>query len=137
MSPTFSKSAVLVARIVFAAVFLMAFVFKASGIQATAAEIAQAGFPIPLVLAVLAALLELALVICFLSGAFFTEAALAATVYVLFLGFSFHGPGRWAANQSEFSFFVDHFTFAAGLLIAAVHGPGELALRRFRLLRAA
>ena len=34
------------------------------------------------------------------------------------------------ANQHEFGFFVDHFTFLAGLLFAAVHGPGEvLAIR--------
>jgi hypothetical protein len=25
----------------------------------------------------------------------------------------------------EFGFFVDHFTFVAGLLFAAVHGPGD------------
>jgi hypothetical protein len=25
----------------------------------------------------------------------------------------------------EFGFFVDHFTFIAGLLFAAVHGPGD------------
>lgn len=132
------RGAVLIARVIFAAVFAMAFVFKAVGLQATANYIAAAGFPFPLVLAVLAAALELGLVICFLTGAFFTEAALAAAVYVLFLGFSFHGPAHWAANQSEFGFFVDHFTFAAGLLFAAANGPGDrLALRRFRILGSA
>jgi hypothetical protein len=31
----------------------------------------------------------------------------------------------------EFGFFVDHFVFVAGLLFAAVHGPGDtLVLRR-------
>jgi uncharacterized membrane protein YphA (DoxX/SURF4 family) len=31
----------------------------------------------------------------------------------------------------EFGFFIDHFTFVAGLLFAAVHGPGKaLVLRR-------
>jgi putative oxidoreductase len=50
---------------------------------------------------------------------------------VLFLGFSFHGPDRWSNNPMEFGFFVDHFTFIAGLLFAAVHGPGSaLVLRR-------
>jgi putative oxidoreductase len=44
---------------------------------------------------------------------------------VLFLGFTFHGPARWAGDQSEFGFFVDHFTFLAGLFFAAVHGPGR------------
>ena len=48
-----------------------------------------------------------------------------AAAYVLFLGFAFHGPSRWAGSQAEFGFFVDHFTFIAGLLFAAVHGPGE------------
>jgi len=55
-----------------------------------------------------------------------SEAALLALVYVLFLGFAFHGPSHWEANQAEFGFFVDHFTFAAGLLFAAVHGPGRV-----------
>jgi uncharacterized membrane protein YphA (DoxX/SURF4 family) len=41
------------------------------------------------------------------------------------LAFSFHGPNRWTGNQAEFGFFIDHFTFLAGLLFAAVHGPGE------------
>jgi uncharacterized membrane protein YphA (DoxX/SURF4 family) len=48
-----------------------------------------------------------------------------AAAYVLFLGFAFHGPSHWAGNQTEFGFFVDHFTFFAGLLYAAAFGPGE------------
>jgi len=30
----------------------------------------------------------------------------------------------------EFGFFVDHFTFVAGLLFAAVQGPGDKMLLR-------
>ena len=63
--------------------------------------------------------------ICFLSGAFFSEAALLAAVYVLFLAFAFHGPSHWEGNQAEFGFFVDHFTFIAGLLFAAVKGRAD------------
>jgi uncharacterized membrane protein YphA (DoxX/SURF4 family) len=125
-------AAILVARLIFAFVFAMAasFKFVFMGMDATAAEIAGAGFPIPLVLAWVAGFFEAALAICFLTGFRFTEAALAAIAYVLFLAFSFHGPDRWAANPMEFGFFVDHFTFTAGLLFAAVHGPGDtLALR--------
>jgi len=126
---------VLLGRLIFAAVFAMALAFKVAGLQATADYIAAAGFPLPFVLAVAAALFEAALVFCFLSGAYFSEAALAAAVYVLFLAASFHGPGHWSANQDEFGFFVDHFSFAAGLLFAAANGPGErLALRRFSVL---
>jgi len=38
----------------------------------------------------------------------------------------------------EFGFFVDHFTFIAGLLFAAVHGPGKaLVLRPARNFKGA
>jgi len=75
--------------------------------------------------------LEIALVLGFLTGAYFREATLVAAVYVVFLGFGFHGPSHWQANQAELGFFIDHFTFAAGLLFAAACGPGRvLALNR-------
>ncbi|MGF6226418.1 putative oxidoreductase [Inquilinus ginsengisoli] len=129
--PGWQSIAILIGRLIFAAVFLMAAVFKFMDMNATAGYIAMAGFPAPLPLAWLAAIFECLLVICFLTGAYFTEASLLAAVYVVFLAFAFHGPSHWAGNQAEFGFFVDHFTFLAGLLFAAVHGPGRiLALRR-------
>jgi uncharacterized membrane protein YphA (DoxX/SURF4 family) len=123
--------AILAARLIFAAVFLMAASFKFAGMAETAAYIAAAGFPLAWPLAWAAAIFEVALVLAFLTGAYFSEAALLAGAYVIFLAFAFHGPSHWAGNQSEFGFFVDHFTFLAGLLFAAVHGPGDvLAVRR-------
>lgn len=125
------SAAILVGRLIFAAVFLLAVSFKFMGMGDTAGYIAAAGFPMPMLLAWLAAILECLLVIGFLTGAFFTEACLAAAVYVVFLAFAFHGPSHWSGNQAEFGFFVDHFTFLAGLLFAAAHGPGRiLAWRR-------
>jgi putative oxidoreductase len=123
--PLWETIAVLVGRLIFAGVFVMAATFKFLDMGATAGYIASAGFPFPLLLAWLAAIFETVLVICFVTGAFFTEAALLAAAYVLFLAFAFHGPSHWAGNQAEFGFFVDHFTFIAGLLFAAVHGPGR------------
>ncbi len=125
---------IMVARLIFAAVFAIAVWFKLTGMEATAGYIASAGFPIPLVLAWVAALFETALIVAFLTGAFFSEAALLATVYVLLLGFVFHGPQHWQGNQMEFGFFVDHFTFIAGLLFAAVHGPGSKLVVRAGVL---
>jgi uncharacterized membrane protein YphA (DoxX/SURF4 family) len=131
-----TAAAVLAGRLIFAAVFIMAVSFKLTDINATAGYIASAGFPVPNVLAWLAALFELALIVCFLTGAYFSEAALLAAAYVLFLAFAFHGPSQWAANQTEFGFFVDHFTFMAGLFFAAAHGPGRvLAMKRGWLTR--
>ncbi len=125
------STAALVARLIFAGVFAMAAIFKFFNMGGTAGYVTAAGFPIGLVLAWAAAILEVILVLCFLSGAYFSEAATIAAVYVVFLGFAFHGPSHWSANQAEFGFFIDHFTFLAGLLFAACYGPGGfLALRR-------
>jgi uncharacterized membrane protein YphA (DoxX/SURF4 family) len=121
--------AIITARLIFAGAFALGAWFKFAGMEETAGYIASAGFPMPLVLAWLAAIFETALIIAFLTGAFFSEAALLAAAYVLFLAFAFHGPSHWEGNQTEFGFFVDHFTFIAGLLFAAVHGPGEWAVR--------
>lgn len=126
-----TTAAVLVGRLIFTAVFIMAVSFKLMDINGTAGYIASAGFPLPKLLAWLAALFELTLIAGFLSGAYFSEAGLLAAAYVLFLAFAFHGPSHWAGNQTEFGFFVDHFTFVAGLLFAAAHGPGRvLAMNR-------
>jgi putative oxidoreductase len=129
-TPMWQSIAILAGRIMFAGVFLMAASFKFAGMGGTASHIAAAGFPSPLLLAWVAAIFECVLAVCLLTGAFFSEAALLAAAYVLFLAFAFHGPSRWTGNETEFGFFVDHFTFIAGLLFAAVHGPGRvLALR--------
>jgi len=133
-TPAWATAAVLAGRLIFAAVFLMALTFKLMDIDATAAYIASAGFPVPKLLAWLAAMFELALTACLLTGAFFAEAALLAAAYVLFLAFAFHGPSHWSGNQTEFGFFVDHFTFMAGLLFAAVHGPGARLVIAVRFL---
>jgi putative oxidoreductase len=118
-------AAILVARLIFGGVFVMAAAFKFFDMQATAGHIAAAGFPVPLALAWIAAIFEIALALAFLTGAWFSEAALLAAAYILFLAFAFHGPSHWSGNQMEFGLFVDHFTFIAGLLFAAVHGPGK------------
>ncbi|ARM90107.1 DoxX family protein [Rhizobium sp. CIAT894] len=121
--------AIIVARIIFSFIFFMAAGFKFAGIGTTADYIAAAGFPMATFLAWVAALFEIALALAFITGAFFTEASLLAGIYVIFLAFAFHGPSHWQQNQAEFGFFVDHFTFLAGLLFAAVHGPEKWALR--------
>ena len=135
--PKWQVAAILVGRLIFAGLFAMAAAFKFADMNGTAGYIAAAGFPFPLLLAWLAAFFETALVLCLLTGAYFTEAALLAAIYVLFLAFAFHGPAQWKPdNQTEFGFFVDHFTFIAGLLFAAVHGPGSvLALRKSFIAR--
>ena len=129
-----AKAAIIIARLIFAGVFFMsaAFKFWLMGMDATAAEIAGAGFPFPLFLAWVAAFFEVALGVGFLTGLYFSETAIIAAIYVLFLGVMFHGPAKWTGNPMEFGFFVDHFTFIAGLLFAAVQGPGDKMVWRRR-----
>jgi putative oxidoreductase len=130
-----TNAAALTGRVIFAGVFGMAMSFKFMDIHTTASQIEMIGLPLPLLLACGAAVFELALVLAFVTGAFMSEAALAAAAYVLFLAFSFHGPASWGASQAEFGFFVDHFSFVAGLLFAAAHGPGALAVKLHLLPR--
>jgi uncharacterized membrane protein YphA (DoxX/SURF4 family) len=122
--------AIIVARIIFSFIFFMAAGFKFVDIGATVGYITAAGFPMATFLAWVAAFFEIALALAFISGAFFTEASLLAGIYVIFLAFAFHGPSHWQQNQAEFGFFIDHFTFLAGLLFAAVHGPERWALKQ-------
>ena len=126
----YRTSAIIVARLIFAAVFGIAMVFKFTNMPGTAALIAAAGFPAPQLLAWAAALFEVGLLFAFLTGVYFREAAMLAAAYVLFLAFAFHGPSHWAGNQMEMGNFISHFPFLAGLLLAAVTGPGELLVVR-------
>jgi uncharacterized membrane protein YphA (DoxX/SURF4 family) len=127
-----AKAAVLIARLILALIFLMAFAFKGMDISATAGFITSAGFPFGTLLAVLAALFELAIVLALLTGAYFSEMMLLGAVYVVFLAFAFHGPSHWTDDKGlEFGGFISHFPFAAGMLFAAAHGPGRvLAMSR-------
>ncbi|MBI1291420.1 DoxX family membrane protein [bacterium] len=118
-------AAILIARLIFGGAFLMAACFKFADMGATAGYIASISFPAPLFFAWVAAFFEVGLALAFFTGAFFGEAAVLSVAYVLFLALAFHGPARWEGNPAEFGFFVDHFTFIAGLLFAAIHGPGE------------
>jgi putative oxidoreductase len=128
--------AIPVARLIFGGFFALAAIFKFADINAVAGHIVSVGFPVPLLLAWLTAVFELALALCLLTGAFFSEASLLAAAYVLFLAVAFHGPGRWESDRAEFRFFLLHVTLIAGLLCAALHGPGAtLTIRRSLLGR--
>ena len=129
-----ATAAILLGRLIFTALFVMAVSFKLMDPSGTAGQIAAAGFPLSGILVWCAIVLEIALILAFLTGAYFREAALVAAVYVVFLAFGFHGPSHWQANQAEFGSFIDHFTFGAGLLFAAACGPGRVLASNRRLI---
>jgi putative oxidoreductase len=129
-TPRWPTYGAFVGRWIFVAAFAMALFFKLTDIKATAGFIEAAGFPVPLLLAWLAAAFEALLVLCLATRFAFRQAALAAGAYVVFLAFAFHGPSQWSASQMEFGFFVDHFTFLAGLLYAAAYDEGRKVFAR-------
>ena len=121
--------AVLVGRLIFAAVFFMPG-FQIRRHDRNCGLHRLCGVSLLALPRLVAAIFEVVLSSVFMTGAFFAEVVLLAAVYVLFLALAFHGPSHWEGNQMEFGSFVDHFTFIAGLLFAAVHGPGQWSIRR-------
>src|SRR2546422_4765196 len=80
-----TTAAVLVGRLIFAALFIMAVSFKLMDINATAAALATAGFPPPPVFALGAAGVAVPLLLWFLPpGAFFGGAPLGAAPFAVF-----------------------------------------------------
>ena len=100
--------AVLVARLIFAAAFIMAATFKFLGMQDTAGYIAAAGFPFPLFLAWVAALFEVALILgsglVLLAGiawAIVSDARSKAPVKDAEIGHPGAGPVRHNRSQKQ------------------------------------
>jgi putative oxidoreductase len=129
-------AALLLARFIMAALFAMGLVGKIVMSGMMADEIAKAGFPLPMLLNWLAALFELGMVLAFLTGAFFREANILGAIYVVFLAFAFHFVSHWTdAEGLNFGAFVSHFPMAAGMLFAAVHGPGQVLTLKWGWLK--
>jgi uncharacterized membrane protein YphA (DoxX/SURF4 family) len=103
----------------------MAVAFKVMFPAGQVSYIAAAGIPYGEILVWVAAAFELWIAYCVITGKCFKHAISLAIPYILFLGIVFHGPQHWAMNKDEFGFFVDHFTFIAGLLFMGAHGPGN------------
>ena len=129
-------ASLLLARFIMAALFAMALAGKVFMSGMMAGEIVKAGFPLPMLLNWLAALFELALVLAFLTGAFFREANILGAIYVVFLAFAFHFVSHWTdAEGLNFGAFVSHFPMAAGMLFAAVNGPGRVLVLKWSWLK--
>jgi len=100
--------AILIARVIFGGVFVMAASFKFAGMPATAGYIAAAGFPFGFALAWVAALFECGLAMALLTGAFFREAALVAAAMCCswLLPFTDLRTGTAIRRNSDFSWII-------------------------------
>ena len=126
-----TTTAILAGRLIFAATFIMAGKLQADGYRRNGGADCFGGFPLAQASGSAGGATRTDTDPGLSDRRLFSEIALAAAAYVLFLAFAFDGSSHWATNQAEFGFFVDHFTFIAGLLFAAAHCPGQvLAIKR-------
>lgn len=123
--PIWNTHALLFARVLMGGFFLLAGINKASGIDGTAEMITGAGLPMPLVLAWLAAILEIVAGAAIILGKYFKEAALSLAVFTFVISFIFHAPNSWAENAMQQLMFMKNMAIVAGLLFMAAHGAGN------------
>ncbi len=117
--------ALLLARILMGALFVISGIQKFQGLDGVTGYIGSAGLPAAGVLAWLTAILEVAAGVAIILGYYFKEAALALAVFVLLASFIFHNPNTWADNAMQQTMFLKNMAIMAGLLFMAAHGAGN------------
>jgi putative oxidoreductase len=123
--PMWSTHALLLGRVLMGGFFLLAGIQKFQGIDGVAGYIASAGLPAAMVLAWLAAILEVAAGAAIILGKYFKEATISLGVFVLFISFIFHSPSMWAEDPLQKMMFMKNMAIAAGLFFMAAHGAGN------------
>ncbi len=117
--------ALLLARILMGALFVISGVQKFQGLDGVTGYIGSAGLPAAGLLAWLTAILEVAAGVAIILGHYFKEAALVLAAFVLLASFIFHNPNMWAENMMQQTMFLKNMAIVAGLLFMAAHGSGN------------
>ncbi len=132
MTDTASKPALadtypLVGRVLLAAIFLLSGVGKLADPAGTAAYVASAGLPAPVLAAWGAAILETVGGIALIAGFRTRIFALALAGFSVVAAVFFHAQ---FADQNQMIHFLKNLAIAGGLLQLAAFGPGRFALNR-------
>lgn len=117
--------ALLFARILMGALFVISGIQKFQGLEGTAGYIASVGLPVSMPLAVFAGIVEVALGTAIILGYRFREATLLLAAFVFIISFPFHGPDTWADAPMQQTMFLKNMAIVAGLLFMAAHGAGK------------
>ena len=117
--------AILVGRILLAAMFVLAGFAKLTDIGGTAGWFGSIGLPAPSILAVLAGLLELVGGLAIVIGFQTRIAALAIAAFTVAATLIAHLD---FADMTQFLFFQKNFAIVGGLLILAFAGAGSLSV---------
>lgn len=117
--------ALLLARILMGALFVVSGIQKFQGIDGVAGYITSAGLPAATALAWLAAVVEVAFGIMIVLGVYFRSATLFLALFVFIVSFPFHGPNSWAEDPMQQVMFLKNMAIIAGLLFMMAHGAGN------------
>ncbi len=124
-NPIWTTHALLVGRVLMAALFILAGVGKFQAIDQTAGYIASMGIPMAILFAWLAATLEVAAGLALIVGKYFKEAAIALAVFTFIISFIFHSPSGWSEDTMQRMMFMKNMAIVGGLLFMAAHGAGN------------
>ena len=125
---------VLLARILLALVFIGAGIEKFTGLEGTAGYIASAGLPMPKLLAVASAVVEVLGSVLLILGWQARWAALALAGFTLLASVFFHNYWAMPADQQFMQqlMFMKNLAITGGLLMVFAFGPGTLSVDQRR-----
>ena len=120
----------LIGRILLALMFLGAGISKFGGLEGTAGYIASAGLPLPKLLAIATATLEVVAALMLIVGWQARWAALALAAFTLLATVLFHNYWAMPAEQqfTQQLMFMKNIAVVGGLLVLFAFGPGALSL---------
>ena len=121
---------VLIARVLLALMFLLAGVSKFGGLEGTAGYIASKGLPMPQLLAVATAVLEVGAAVLLIVGWQARWAALALAAFTLLASVLFHNFWAMPKEQQMIQqlMFMKNIAVVGGLLAIFGFGAGTLSL---------
>jgi putative oxidoreductase len=126
--------AALIGRILLALMFLGAGISKFSGLDGTAGYIGSAGLPVPMLLAIATAALEVVAAVMLIVGWQARWAALALAAFTLLASVLFHNYWAMPAEQqfTQQLMFMKNLAVSGGLLLVFALGAGALSLDQRR-----
>ena len=125
---------VLIGRVLLALMFLLAGISKFAGLEGTTGYIASAGLPMPQLLAIGTAALEVAGALLLIVGWQARWAALALAAFTLLASVLFHNFWAMPAEQQMMQqlMFMKNLSVVGGLLVVSGLGAGTLSLDQRR-----
>lgn len=120
--------ALLLARLGLCAIFLFSGFHNIQHTGETAGQLASWGYPVPNILAIVAAIAELAGGISVLLGALTPLGCIALILFLLPTTYSYHLPGLLKGDGMEAINFLKNLGLIGGLIALMFSGPGRFSV---------